>query len=129
MAANCGFCGQAGVTKEHLWPDWLRKVILDSRASGGQKHFHAEIERGGKASQYKNPSLEQRVGMPCGACNSGWMSALENDVKAFVLAPERQTLLSRWAVKTTDDEALGVLDDRFVNVLRNRSSGSSQNPG
>jgi len=57
------------------------------------------------------------------------MSALENDVKAFVLAPERQTLLSRRAVKTTDDEALGVLDDRFVNVLRNRSSGSSQNPG
>ena len=78
--------------------------------------------------------------MPCGACNSGWMSALENDVKAFVmpmvfrgdkvlLAPERQTLLSRRAVKTTDDEALGVLDDRFVNVLSNRSSGSSQNPG
>src|SRR5262245_51718142 len=98
------------MTKEHLWPDWLRKVVLESRASGGQKHFHAEIERGGKASQYKNPSLEQRVGMPCRACNGGWMSALENEVKGYVtpmvfrgdkvlLTPERQTSLSRWALK------------------------------
>ena len=64
MANCCGFCGGPGVTKEHLWSDWMRKVILESRAAGGQKHFQSEIERGGKAKRYKNPTLEQQIGMP-----------------------------------------------------------------
>jgi hypothetical protein len=38
----CGFCGGMGVNKEHVWPDWLRKIILDSRAMRGQKAFHAQ---------------------------------------------------------------------------------------
>jgi hypothetical protein len=99
------------VTKEHLWSDWLRKAILESRAAGGQKHFRAEIERDGRTAQYSNPSLEQTVGMPCRQCNNGWMHALENEVKDFMtpmafrgdkvlLNPERRLVLSRWAVKT-----------------------------
>ena len=80
----CGFCRGPGVNKEHVWPDWLRKIILDSRAMGGQKAFHAQIERGGSTSEFKNPSLEIKVGMPCSSCNGGWMSALENQVKPFV---------------------------------------------
>jgi hypothetical protein len=111
MAKNCGFCGKPGMTKEHLWSDWMRKVILESRAAGGQKLFEAEIERGGEAKRYKNPTLEQMVGMPCDRCNSGWMSALENGIKDFMrpmifrgervlLSRERQVALSRWAIKT-----------------------------
>lgn len=111
MANNCGFCGEPGMTKEHLWSDWMRKVILESRAAGGQKHFKAEIERGGEAKGYKNPTLEQRIGMPCDKCNNGWMSALENEIKDFMtpmvfrgekvlLSRERQVALSRWAIKT-----------------------------
>ena len=80
----CGFCSGEGVNKEHVWPDWLRKIILDSRAIGGQKAFHAQIERGGSTSEFKNPSLEIKVGMPCSSCNGGWMSALENEVKPFM---------------------------------------------
>ena len=84
MPAVCGFCGSAGVTKEHIWPNWLRGVILESRAASGMKQFHAEIERDGTTQQYKNPTLEQRVGMPCSACNGGWMSVLENEVRDFM---------------------------------------------
>ena len=111
MPAGCGFCGSAGVTKEHIWPNWLRRLILESRAASGMKKFHAEIERNGTTQQYKNPKLEQRVGMPCSACNGGWMSVLENEVKDFMatmvsrgeivlLTPERQVAVSRWAMKT-----------------------------
>jgi hypothetical protein len=89
----------------------MRRAILESRAVSGQKHFRAEIERGGETSNYRNPTLEQRVGMPCERCNSGWMSTLENEVKAFaepmvrsgetvLLSPERQTTMARWAIKT-----------------------------
>ena len=111
MPAVCGFCGSAGVTKEHIWPNWLRRLILESRAASGMRQFHAEIERDGTTQQYKNPTLEQRVGMPCSACNGGWMSELENEVKDFMttmvyrgemvlLTPERQIAVSRWAMKT-----------------------------
>ena len=78
---------------------------------GGQKAFHAQIERGGSTSEFKNPSLEIKVGMPCKSCNGGWMSALENQVKPFVatmayrgeqtlLDGDRQLALTRWIVKT-----------------------------
>ena len=107
----CGFCRGPGVNKEHVWPDWLRKIILDSRATGGQKAFHAQIERGGSTSEFKNPNLEIKVGMPCSSCNGGWMSALENQVKPFVttmayrgektlLDAGRQLALTRWIIKT-----------------------------
>jgi hypothetical protein len=49
----------------------------------GQKAFQAQIERGGSTSEFKNPSLEIKAGMPCSSCNGGWMSALENQVKPF----------------------------------------------
>lgn len=94
-----------------MWPDWLRKVILESRASGGMKHFHAEIERGGDTKKFKSPKLEIRVGMPCESCNQGWMSGLESQAKKFMaqmvyrgektlLDPDRQALLTRWVIKT-----------------------------
>jgi len=111
MVDICGFCGGGGVTKEHLWPDWLRKVILQSRTGGSEKLFNAEIERGGKINKFKSASLEMTVGMPCGKCNHGWMSQLENEGKPFMtamvdpgdktlLTRERQTTLARWAIKT-----------------------------
>lgn len=60
----CGFCGDPDVTQEHVWADWLRNVILDSRAEGGMKTFRAEIERGGKTTSFPKSDLEITVGMP-----------------------------------------------------------------
>jgi hypothetical protein len=73
----CGFCDGSGVDQEHVWPDWLRKVIFESRAAGGMKHFHAEIERTGETKKFKSPKFEIKVGMPCESCNHGWMSGSE----------------------------------------------------
>lgn len=91
--------------------DWLRKVILDSRAQGGMRAFRAEIERAGKTISFPKSDLEMTVGMPCGSCNNGWMSELENTVRPFMtemvyrgervlLSDERQRGLVHWAVKT-----------------------------
>ena len=108
---SCGFCGGPGVNKEHLWPNWLRKVILASRSGGGQKKFRAQLERGGRTISFVKPSLEIEVGMPCKTCNEGWMHRLEEQVKSFMtdmvdrglktlLDDYRQTLLTRWIIKT-----------------------------
>jgi len=110
-ASVCGFCGGSGVTKEHVWPDWLRKLILDSRSSIGQKTFTMEVENAARTARFASTTLESTVKMPCAMCNNGWMSALEVDVKTFMagmvfpgvktmLTHERQSLLTRWAVKT-----------------------------
>jgi hypothetical protein len=107
----CGFCDNTDVTQEHIWADWLRNVILDSRAQGGMKAFRAEIERAGKTISFPKSDLEMTVGMPCGSCNNGWMSELENTVRPFMtdmvyrgervlLSDERQCVLVHWAVKT-----------------------------
>jgi len=53
----CGFCGAHDVSQEHLWAGWLGTVILESRAQGGAKNFHAQIERGGKASSFQKNDL------------------------------------------------------------------------
>ena len=92
MANTCGFCGRPGVTKEHPWSDWMRKVILESRAAAGQKHFQAEIERGGEAKRYKNPTLEQTIGMPCDKANGRpWEVGRERSLvtEVFRLHPDR----------------------------------------
>lgn len=110
-AKVCGFCGGPGVTQEHVWPDWLRKVVLESRGGGKGKKFGAEIERGGKRKRFRAEKLETKVGMPCEACQNGWMSALENEVKPFLtgmvfpgdktpLNSGHQLALVRWAIKT-----------------------------
>jgi len=109
--ATCGFCGLPAVTKEHVWPDWLRRLILESRTEVGQKSFTMEVERGKKTTRFSSRALEATVHMPCARCNNGWMSALEGTVKPFmaemvfpgvktILDVERQGALARWAVKT-----------------------------
>jgi hypothetical protein len=81
---RCGFCGAERQSKEHLWAEWLGRVILESRAQGGMKTFHQQVERSGRVAAFQNNDLEHTVRMPCEACNNGWMSELENAVKPFV---------------------------------------------
>ena len=111
MADVCGFCGSEGVNKEHIWPDWLRKVTLESRGATGQKRFKAEIERDNVTKEFQSSGLQMTVRMPCEKCNSGWMSSLEGGVKDWMtpmvyrgekvlLERDQQLALARWALKT-----------------------------
>lgn len=108
---TCGSCSAAGVTKEHVWADWLRKLILQARSQPCGKTFHAEIETGSAMKQFKSKTLEVTVGMPCSSWNNGWMSVLENEVRLFMpgmircgdttlLTREQQVSLAHWAIKT-----------------------------
>jgi hypothetical protein len=109
----CVFCGNSRLTREHVWPRWLARaapaprprVLLIRRRTN---HLW-EGQR--TENQWSAPAYTIRVRAVCAACNNGWMSDLEQEVRPLlepmlhgetrILDGERQGLLARWAFKTT----------------------------
>jgi hypothetical protein len=83
---RCIFCDRLGVTKEHMWADWLRNYIpreLDRHTVALQKVHLTETER----------NFERRTGDPhsrrikcvCRQCNNVWMSQLQEAAKPYLV--------------------------------------------
>jgi hypothetical protein len=95
----CIFCGRPGVTKEHIWADWLapylpRGQINHERLSetAYQTHVVQEIKKQSGSSQ------SGTVRVVCRECNNGWMSALQNAAKPILvplLKGERAALFKK----------------------------------
>lgn len=95
---NCPFCGDRGLkTKEHVWGQWLHetpgaKALLDG--THGERvprtfsfirkdedgHYRRVDASGGYGAKWL-PNVTVPV---CEACNTKWMSALEDQAKAIV---------------------------------------------
>lgn len=140
MPRQCGFCWGFGVSKEHLWPEWILRIILETRGEQGKKHI-VEHERHGNTTRFESMKLETKIGMPCEDCNNGWMSDLETSVKPFMggmvfpgeltlLNQDRRRLLARWAVKTAMVSEFFKPDGRFYFTSDERRAfmASSQPP-
>ena len=110
--ARCIFCGQAGVTKEHLLPNWLRHDFPRSSLSTHTQGFVRWEERQKIVTTKKlqGHSGTKKLRVVCRSCNNGWMSHLEEAIKPTLLrlirgeefelsAPIRQ-MLALWASKT-----------------------------
>ncbi len=100
----CMFCGGKPLTKEHIFPEWLRDAIpvavtkvtatgMDDTPKWSQNTF----------------DIESRI--VCGPCNSGWMSDLESVcapllsdpilfATPWLLTDADQHSLAMWATKT-----------------------------
>lgn len=77
---KCIFCGGVGLTKEHIWPDWLANVLGPSisprhvySAGGGLRPRRFRRRTGAIQSQ--------KLRIVCDRCNNGWMSRLQNRAK------------------------------------------------
>jgi hypothetical protein len=116
---TCIFCGGASgtsITKEHVFPDWLRELFPRSPL-----HVHTHgITTWGVGSRPGAPVTVRRpkqghvttrqVRVVCTKCNNEWLSGLETRAKPlllallrgerFALGPAEQLLLSTWAAKT-----------------------------
>lgn len=105
---GCIFCGARGrLTKEHLWPNWLRKEMSIS----DKFTYRLEDEKDGVEVRDKSfPALpfDQQVRAVCTSCNGGWMSSIEGAAKPLIQRlmraeggrldlAEQQTLAS-WAL-------------------------------
>jgi hypothetical protein len=85
---KCKFCGRSGLTKGHVWPDWLNS-ILPKTAS----HHEQEIGKfqtfarsiPGPAHQViveQGHARSRRPRNTCLSCNTGWMSLVEDRARS-----------------------------------------------
>lgn len=84
QSGRCVFCGSRGLTKEHVWPRWLRGVLGPSITSRG---FYSTSGMGRRRTySHRSGSIEsQRMRIVCERCNTGWMSRLQNNAKSRLL--------------------------------------------
>jgi hypothetical protein len=78
------FCAGTPVTREHLWPDWLR------RETQIRERFERRIvqETDGVETRdetFMEPPFDRVVKAVCAACNNGWMSDVEMNAKPILL--------------------------------------------
>lgn len=84
---RCIFCGGFGLTKEHIFADWLKDYIPREMLSHTTRR--ADVDPFLK----ENIALEKRTGdihsrrirCVCKTCNTGWMSRLQTAAKPFLV--------------------------------------------
>jgi hypothetical protein len=120
-AKQCYFCGRTGsMSKEHAWPQWLGRgaevePTQTTRTLGFRRTaVDTYSETVTEVTTKPGSVLTTRIREVCVACNSGWMSRLEQDVRAPLerlwapdhpfgftsLTPSEVHAVAAWAVKT-----------------------------
>jgi len=113
MTTRCAFCGaQGGLTSEDVLPQGLLKALRDASVTGTVVYRQSKGRPGDTSAVHSRPgkSLATKARVVCGACNSTWMSQIEQSVTAFLpklvkghhvlLTCDRQEALASWSVKT-----------------------------
>jgi hypothetical protein len=100
MLPLCIFCDNQSGSKEHLWPNWMHRLIP----------FAPLNRQEGTGPVLVGQDPEVTIDTVCGICNNGWMSQLEQKnvprLKAMLLNTPvtldrgAMKLLTEWAVKT-----------------------------
>jgi hypothetical protein len=139
---HCVFCGEPGVTREHIISTAVQKrmQLTDVEIEIGVREETGDGEF--RDAHGLNQLVTRRV---CAACNSGWMSQLEVDFLAAagpLVEPEwprleseflseavkKNEVIARWAVKTAITANLaGILINRafwFVDGKERRWRGA-----
>lgn len=85
MAVNpklCIYCGNKGVTKEHIWGKWSRKHAPSTHPNFPHMvdrylNFDLNGERSSRKGHLNRPgsTRSQTMKIACQACNNGWMKA------------------------------------------------------
>lgn len=103
----CIFCREPANSREHLLPDWLKKVL-----PAKEKVIHSRQVNGGTEQRWTRKPFEEKTKQVCSACNEGWMSTLENLSKPILtpmitrnqiplaLSSQDQWITATWAAKT-----------------------------
>jgi hypothetical protein len=83
MARSCIFCGAGPTTREHVWPDWLRRKLGIEEAV---RHTSL-VERGGKVAEewvFNDRPYKLTAKVVCAECNGGWMAQREEAAKSIL---------------------------------------------
>ncbi len=90
-AGKCVWCGRTGLTKGHVWADWLDRLMnfpenhghFQTRDAFSRTDEFAPIPQ--TQTQKQGSALSRKPRNTCGACNSGWMSRIENAVTPIAI--------------------------------------------
>lgn len=107
---RCIFCGERGLTKQHIWPKWLKKYNLpeDTHHSQitGEATYLSPKNIKTTVTHRQGHSGSRALYQVCRTCNGGWIRRLEESVMSPVLELMRgqpieldasvQQRLSRW---------------------------------
>ena len=115
----CIFCGGKGLTKEHLWPKWMRPIIVFN-TEGEHKRLRTTlksiwptslVEKKTEDKTLQGSGINWRLRIVCQTCNGGWMSKVEHNTKPVIqglldetirtLDEEQQAKLAFWATVRT----------------------------
>jgi len=104
---KCIFCDRPGLTKEHMWADWLRRYIpreLQRHTTSLAKFRMGKTERT-VVTRTGDPH-SRRIKCVCADCNSGWMSQIQEKAKPYIVpllkgirvafSRDSQTALATW---------------------------------
>lgn len=109
---TCIFCGKGGLTKEHVWPDWLQKHLPSRPGNTAHKTGMVFTSKYGMAISPIEQGKQSRPGPPtsrklrivCNTCNNEWMSILQNKAKGLLLELFEQ----RWSIVSEDDRKIVI---------------------
>ena len=114
---KCIFCKEWGVSKEHVFPDWLQQ-LLPKGPNDTHQHGTVIWALDTNGIPIRVPTIRRRQGQAsskkvrtvCENCNNGWLSALEERTKPLLRRmvcgkPHRlndldQRMLATWVAKT-----------------------------
>jgi hypothetical protein len=107
----CVFCKATDrkISKEHVFPKWLRKVI-EGGEEGLTTHGRVIKTRDGETlweNSWEDIPINYQVNAPCRPCNEGWMERIEDETRPLLtpliqhqdaeLGPLEKETLARWA--------------------------------
>jgi hypothetical protein len=106
MPRACIFCGATPLSKEHIWPEWLLRLLPTPEG------VETTAQRGSAepVQVWRSSRPEQTAKFVCAPCNNGWMSQIENAMKPVAseialgspvsLNAAAQKIIAIWAVKS-----------------------------
>lgn len=104
---KCIFCGQHGLTREHMWANWMRAYIPRVLTEYRTRSILMFPDRSEVSIKRRTGDPHsQRIRCVCKNCNNGWMSKIQESTKPYLvpmLKGERdsfykngQTALAAW---------------------------------
>ena len=107
---KCIFCGQGNLSKEHVWPNWMREYFPRTEVTGHNFEIHRAK---GKTRVFESEKTERqghlsttKLRVVCSDCNNVWMNQLEVSAKPILMSIlqeeelamdlNRQAVLARW---------------------------------
>lgn len=140
---KCIFCGGGGLSKEHIYPEWIQSVLPKKFAGDNHEISRSALPDGSTAAvansyrptQQGDP-LVRKLYAVCRLCNNGWMGKLQEGAKIILtpllcgdwsaLTTEQQGAIAAWAAMTTmvaeyrDPPTVGVPQSDRTYLLNNR---------